>query len=86
MLGPERAPAARERALQQRLGLRIATLGIIQHRQIADAWERSGILLAQHALGDRESLFRKRGCLRIFALAIELTDLLVKRVDGVGLL
>ena len=50
MLLAERALAYLQGAPVKRLGLAIAALVVIQHRQIIDAGERMGMLLAEHAL------------------------------------
>ena len=74
-------PFARlERAAVKRLRLRITALFRKDGGQIVHAFERIGVLLAQHPLSERQRLLGKRSCLGVFALLSKLDDLGVERM------
>ena len=52
--------AGLERALEERLGLGVAALGLIELREIVHAWKRIGMLFAQHPLAGLERALIER--------------------------
>jgi hypothetical protein len=60
MLGPQRFLPDREPALEERLGVRVATLVLIVLREVAEAGGDVGMLGPQRLLPDRERAFVER--------------------------
>jgi hypothetical protein len=55
VLGAKRLLANRQAALVERLGLRIATLVVVEHRQVVEAGGDLAVLGAERLLPDREA-------------------------------
>ena len=70
MLGTERLLPDGERALIERLGLRVLALGMVEQRQVVEARGHIGMLGAEGLLPDGERALIERLGLRVLALGM----------------
>ena len=67
----------RQRALVERLGLRVLALGDIQQREVVQALGHRGMIGAHRLLGDLQRLLRHHDGAIIVSLPIQRLDLVV---------
>ena len=70
----------RQRALVERLGLRVLALGIVQRREVVQARGHIGMIRADRLLGDLQRLFCDHYSAIIATLPVQRHDLIVERL------
>ena len=83
---PSTRSRAVERALEKRLGLAIAALGLIQRGQIVHAGKRIGMLLAEHPLAGLQRAPVERLGLAVAALGLIQARQIVHACKRIGML
>ena len=86
MLGTEGLLPDAERALIERLGLRVLALGIVKHRQVVEARGHIGMLGTEGLLPDGERALIERLGLRVLALGAIEHRQVVEALGHIGML
>ena len=69
----------------ERLGLAVAALALVEHRQVVEAGERVGMALAQHLAAELQRLLVERLGLAVAALALVQPGQVVEAGERVGM-
>jgi hypothetical protein len=86
MLGTARFLIDRQRSLIQRLGVRVATLLLVQRREIVQRFRKIGMLGTERFLPDGQCSLEKRLGVRIATLLEVQRREIVQRISDIGML
>src|SRR5215470_12023807 len=79
MIGADRLLMDRQRSLEERLGIGVAPLVVVEESQIVKLCYEIGILSTAQILVDHEQALSERNRIGVFALTIKLFDLRLER-------